>query len=163
MVCDVVGIQETRCGGQSVLLEAGYTVYCSVEYGGDGERKKDQGGVRLATRKSINRTEADYRSSSATRSTIGEGRGCNNFAPVLGGDATKLAPTGDKFDQPPSRMSSIRGKLADHLGDHVVLSSEGTVLATSTGTESLYPRPPQSLTNSSDRLLKVTLELCGQA
>ena len=59
-----------------------------------------------------------------------------------------MAPTGDKFDQPPSRMSSIRGKLADHLGDHVVLSSEGTVLATSTGTESLYPRPPQSLTNS---------------
>ena len=59
-----------------------------------------------------------------------------------------MAPTGDIFDQPPGRMSSIRGKLVDHLGDHVVLSPEGTVLATSTGTESLYPYPPQSLNNS---------------
>ena len=61
-----------------------------------------------------------------------------------------MAPTGDIFDQPPGRMSSIRGKHADHLGDHVVLSPEGTVLATSTETKSLYPRPPQSLNNSSD-------------
>ena len=83
-----------------------------------------------------------------TRSTIGEGRGCNNFAPVLGGDGTKIAPTGEKIDQPPGRMSSIRGKLADHLGDHVVLSPEGTVLAISTETEPLYPRPLQSLNNS---------------
>ena len=59
-----------------------------------------------------------------------------------------MTPTGDIFGQPPGRMSSIRGKLADHLGDHVVLSPEGTVLATSTGTESLYPHPPQSLNNS---------------
>ena len=59
-----------------------------------------------------------------------------------------MAPTGDIFDQAPGRMSSIRGKLVDHLGDHVVLSPEGTVLATSTGTESLYPYPPQSLNNS---------------
>ena len=59
-----------------------------------------------------------------------------------------MAPTGDIFDQPSGRMSSIRGKLVDHLGDHVVLSPEGTVLATSTGTESLYPYPPQSLNNS---------------
>ena len=83
-----------------------------------------------------------------TRSTIGKGWGCNNFYPVWGGDGTKIAPTGDIFDQPPGRTSSIRGKLADHLGDHVVLSPEGTVLATSTGTESLYPHPPQSLNNS---------------
>ena len=33
-----------------------------------------------------------------TRSTIGEGRGCNNFHPVWGGDGTKMAPTGDVFD-----------------------------------------------------------------
>ena len=59
-----------------------------------------------------------------------------------------MAPFGDIFDQPSGRMSSIRGKLADHLGDHVVLSPEGTVLGTSTGTESLYPHPPQSLNNS---------------
>ena len=64
-----------------------------------------------------------------------------------------MAPTGDIFDQPPGRMSSIRGKLADHLGDHVILSPEGTVLATSTGTESLYPHPPQSLNNSRNETL----------
>ena len=83
-----------------------------------------------------------------TRSTIGEVRGCNNFYPVWGGDGTIMAPTGDVYDQPSGRMSSIRGKLVDHLGDHVVLSPEGTVLATSTGTKSLYSRPPQSLNNS---------------
>ena len=75
--------------------------------------------------------------------TIRGGRGCNNFVPVLGGDCTKIAPTGDIFDQPPGGMISIRGKLADHVGDHVVLPPEGTVLVTSPGTESSYPRPPQ--------------------
>ena len=39
-------------------------------------------------------------------------------------------------------------KLADHVGDHVVLSPEEAVLLTSLGTESSYPRPPQSLNNS---------------
>ena len=77
----------------------------------------------------------------------GEG-GCNKFVPVLGGDGTKIASTGDIFDQPPGGMISIRGNLADHVGDHVVLSPEGVVLVTSTGTESSYPRPPQSLKNS---------------
>ena len=43
----------------------------------------------------------------------GRGRGCNNFFPVLGENGTKIAPTGDIF-----------GKLADHVGDHVVLSPE---------------------------------------
>ena len=28
MVCDVVDLQETRRGGQSALLQAGYVVYC---------------------------------------------------------------------------------------------------------------------------------------
>ena len=45
-------------------------------------------------------------------------------------------------------MSWIRGKLADHVGDHVVLSPEGAVLVTSPGTESSYPRPPHSLNGS---------------
>ena len=45
-------------------------------------------------------------------------------------------------------MSWIRGKLADHVGGHVVLSPEEGVLVTSAGTESSYPRPPQSLNNS---------------
>ena len=37
----------------------------------------------------------------------------------------KTAPTGDIFDQPPCETSSIRIKLADHVGDHVVLLSSG--------------------------------------
>ena len=86
-----------------------------------------------------------------TRSTIEGGRGCNNFAPVLRGNGTKIAPTGDIFDQPPGGMSWIRGKLADHVGDHVVLSPEEGVSVTSLGTESSYPRLPQSLNNSSAR------------
>ena len=72
------------------------------------------------------------------------GRGCNKFVPVLGGNGTKTAPTGDIFDQPPGQMRRIRGKLADHIGDRVVLSTEGAVLVTSPGTKSSYPRPPQS-------------------
>ena len=31
-------------------------------------------------------------------------RGCNIFFPVLGGNGTKIAPTGDRFDQPPGQM-----------------------------------------------------------
>ena len=76
------------------------------------------------------------------------GRGCNMFVPVLGGDGTKIAPTVDIFDQPPGGMSCFRGKLADYVGDHLVLSPEGVVLVTSPGTESSYPRLPQSLNNS---------------
>ena len=84
-----------------------------------------------------------------SRSTVGGGgRGCNNFIPVLRGDGTKMAPTGDIFDETPGEMSWIRGKPADHVGDHVVLSPEGAVLVTSTGTESSYPRPPHSLNDS---------------
>ena len=83
-----------------------------------------------------------------TRSTIEGGRGCNSFVPVLRGNITKIAPTGDIFDQPPGGMSWIRGKLADHVGDHVVLSPEEGVLVTSPGTESSYPRLTQSLNNS---------------
>ena len=32
------------------------------------------------------------------------GGGCNIFVPVLGGNGTKLAPTGDMFDQLPGQM-----------------------------------------------------------
>ena len=40
-----------------------------------------------------------------TRSTIGGGGwGCNNFVTVLGGNDTKIAPTGDIFDQPLGQM-----------------------------------------------------------
>ena len=34
----------------------------------------------------------------------GGGRGCNRFVPLLGGNGTKIAPTGDIFDQPPGQM-----------------------------------------------------------
>ena len=76
---------------------------------------------------------------------IGGGLGCHKFVPVLGGNGTKIVPPGDLSDQPPGEMSSIRGKLADHVGGHVVLSPEEVVLVTSLGTESSYPCPPQSL------------------
>ena len=39
-----------------------------------------------------------------TSSTIAGGRGCNIFVPVLGGNDTKIAPTGDIFHQPPGQM-----------------------------------------------------------
>ena len=58
MGCNIIGLQETKGRGQSVLLQAGYVVYCSGESGGDGEGKKGQGGVGLAVRKSICRAEA---------------------------------------------------------------------------------------------------------
>ena len=56
-----------------------------------------------------------------SRSTIGGGRGCHKSVPILGEDSTKIAPPGVSFDQPPREMSGVRGKLADHVGDHVVL------------------------------------------
>ena len=62
------------------------------------------------------------------------GRGCNKFVSVLGEDGTKVAPTGELFDQPPGERIRIRGKLADHVGDHVVVSPEGVVSVTSAGT-----------------------------
>ena len=82
------------------------------------------------------------------------GRGCRKFVPVLGGDGAKTAPPGDIFDQPPGKLSSIWGKLTDHVEDHAVLSSEGVVSVTTPGTESTYPHPPQSLNDS--RLLNLT-------
>ena len=83
-----------------------------------------------------------------TRSTIETGRGCNKLVPVLRGNGTKIAPTGDICVQPPGEMSWIRGKLTDHVGDHAVLSPGEVVLVTSSGTELSHPRPSQSLNNS---------------
>ena len=39
-----------------------------------------------------------------TSSTIGGGRRCNISVPILGGNGTKIASTGDIFDQPPGQM-----------------------------------------------------------
>ena len=71
----------------------------------------------------------------------GGGGGCHKFVPFLGGDGTKIAPLGDLFDQPPGEISRIRGKLADHVGDHVVLSPEGIVLVPR-GRNRRIPAPP---------------------
>ena len=40
-----------------------------------------------------------------SRSTIGGGRVCNKFVPVLGKDGTRIAPPGDLIDQPPREIS----------------------------------------------------------
>ena len=53
--CDVIGLQETRRGGHSAFIQAGYLVYCSGECGGENGGKKGQGGVGLAVRTSITR------------------------------------------------------------------------------------------------------------
>ena len=55
------------------------------------------------------------------------GRGCRKFVPVLREDGAQVAPPGDIFDQPPGEMSSIRGKLTDHVEDHAILSPQGAV------------------------------------
>ena len=75
-------------------------------------------------------------------------RGCCKFVPVLGGDGTKIAPHGGIFDQPPGEMRGIRGKPTDHVEDDAVLYPEGAVSMTTPGTESSYPRSPQSLNDS---------------
>ena len=54
-------------------------------------------------------------------------------------DRTKIALSGDIFDQPPDEMSGIPGKLADHIGDNVCLSPKGVVVMNFPGTESSYP------------------------
>ena len=94
-----------------------------------------------------------------TSSTIAGG-GCIIFVPVLGVNGTKIAPTGDIFDQPSGQMRWIGGKLAHHVGDHVVSFPEGAVLVTSPGTKSSYPRPPQSLNPSVVMIVLIVLVLC---
>ena len=58
------------------------------------------------------------------------------LSPIWDWTARKKTPE-DMFDQSQRRgeMSSFPGKLAEHIGDHVVLSLEGAVLVTSPGTE----------------------------
>ena len=72
----------------------------------------------------------------------GRGRGCNKFVPVLGRDGTKIASPGHLFDQFPGEISLIRGKLANHVRDHVVLSPEGVVSVTFRGWNHRIPAPP---------------------
>ena len=53
--CNVIGLQETRRSGHSVFSQAGYSVHCSGECGGENDGKKGQGGVGLAVRTPITR------------------------------------------------------------------------------------------------------------
>ena len=89
--------------------------------------------------------------------------------PILGGDGTKTVPPveslggggggerlshfgrgrhenspsrGDIFDRPRCERSSIWTKVADLVGDHVVLSSKEAVLVVSPGMESSLNPPP---------------------
>ena len=116
--------------------------------GGPRRRGSTRGGAlprrqrHKVSRKDFAEEQRNERRWVSTRSTIEGGRGCNKFVPVLRGNGTKIAPIGNIFDQPLGGMSWIRGKLADHVGDRVVLSPEEGALVTSLGTESSYPRPP---------------------
>ena len=69
------------------------------------------------------------------------GGGGPKFVPTWGGGDTKKSPTGDTFDQFPGEMSQIRGKLAYNVGNYLVSSPKGAVLAATPGTESSNPRP----------------------
>ena len=65
--------------------------------------------------------------------------------PRFGRGRHENSPSRGHIDHSAGKMSSIRGKLANHVGDHVVLSLEGIALINSPGIESSYPRLPQSL------------------
>ena len=58
---------------------------------------------------------------------------------------------GDIFDQTPDEMSRVRGKPADHVGNHVVVYPERAVPVTSPATESSNPPLLHSLNNSNDK------------
>ena len=52
---------------------------------------------------------------------------------VLGGDGTKLSPTGDIFGHLVfCERSSNRTKVADHVGENIVLSPVGAIYPLST-------------------------------
>ena len=53
LVCDIIGLQETRRSRYSDFILAGYLVYCSGECGGEGGGKKGQGGIGLAVESTI--------------------------------------------------------------------------------------------------------------
>ena len=72
----------------------------------------------------------------------------SQICPRFLGGRHEIAPTGNIFDQPPGEMSSILGKLADHVDDHALLSLEEAVLVTIPGTELSHPRAPHSLNDS---------------
>ena len=50
--CDVTGIQETHCSGQSIFAKAGHTVHCNSE-SGDEFQEKGQGGFGPAVKQTL--------------------------------------------------------------------------------------------------------------
>ena len=68
--------------------------------------KDNQGAVGLAQNPvtTSNSKHIDVRRHFLSSSKIEGGRGCSIFVPVLGGIGTKIAPTGDIFDQPPGQV-----------------------------------------------------------
>ena len=92
------------------------------------ERRVEKSRITLSSKESFN--------------NWGGGRGCHRFVPILVGGGTKTAPPRDLFDQSSGEIGSIQGMLADHVGDHVVLSPEGVVLVTSRGRNCRIPAPP---------------------
>ena len=55
MGLDIIGLQETRRSGRSALVQAGYVVYCSGEYGDGG--KKRRGRIGLVVRRGVTSAE----------------------------------------------------------------------------------------------------------
>ena len=65
----------------------------------------DMAGVMFSTAAELAPRSKRTRGAQGTRSRIGGGgRGCNKFVPVLEVNSTKIASTGDMFDQPPGQM-----------------------------------------------------------
>ena len=158
MGCDIIGLQETRRGGQSALLQAGYVVYCSGESGGDGERKKGQGGVGLAVRKSISRAEArppEFISDRLLKVTLelcGRAR-AETF--VIG-----YAPTDPQSVGKNNAFWTALERVVKEVPEHEQLLCVNGRQRTHGSISRAEARPPEFI---SDRLLKVTLELCGRA
>ena len=75
------------------------------------------------------------------------------FFPLLRGDGTKIAPTGDMLDKLSCENCSIKNKLAAHVGDHEILSPGGSVLETPPKQNRQIPPAPESL-NDSGYLIK---------
>ena len=94
----------------------------------------------------MRRREEDERSRSTN-----EG-GIRSIVPILGRDGPKKVPPGDVFHQSPGEISCTQGKLAGHVGDHVVLSAEGTVLVISPGQDRRTSPPPNSLNDLKVRI-----------
>ena len=79
-----------------------------------------------------------------------EGRGCHKCVPVLGGDGTKISPTGDIFDQSPGEMSRavvqrLRGRGRGCHKFVPVLGGDGTKISP---TEGIFDQSPGEMSRA---------------